>query len=727
MGDGGGRVFGGDRDKALSARRILAGYYRDDPTHRIVHAFNETTPRSSVGVYAYKDFLWRDQTIKKGDLSSFKLSHFSGGPGYVYARSSWDEAATHFFFKCGDRFTAHQHLDVGNFLIYRGGELVGDGGHYDGFGTDHDVNYHLRTIAHNTIRVHDPSETWPGIRAGRVTGNDGGQHHNWPHHNGAVTDPAAWHKNRKLYDIADMLAFEDRGKWLYLAGDCSRAYSPKKLDYFTRQIVYIRPGTFVIFDRVAAKDAAFKKTWTLQTAKRPERSSGKWIVTNGKGRLFIQTLLPAGATTELFRGEKLYSYGGKSYPPKRNTGPAPECRMEVSPITPSKTDCFLHVLTATDAPTRTIPEARVTTTDKQVTVTIDKTKITFAKPTVGGAITVSGSRKAFPTKITPTAQPSSPRAPMEIPVLVVKYFPVKGDLIDVGVTGDWGASLKDTRAKTDKLTATVCGALQDGSRYHGYKNPNAKPSLTYRIVKTIEYLEPLPTTPRPGRRVPNTDYNAIMKKIDIRQWVERKGVKEVWIWGYHGGVVNLWESNMAGPMGDISNSNRDPKDLPILTKTYTVYHYNYQRGASEAVEDHMHQFEAVLNHVDGRHRTPPDKWGDLLFWGKFVGSDRTHKIVRPGCGWSHYPPNAKGDYDWANKRFVETDIEDWRPDRTGVRKRINCDRWDGDSLKWFVYWMQNLPGAGNGLAYRGKKLTNWWIFIGDFDAAMSRSLKLTEK
>ena len=105
-----------------------------------------------------------------------------------------------------------------------------------------------------------------------------------------------------------------------------------------------------------------------------------------------------------------------------------------------------------------------------------------------------------------------------------------------------------------------------------------------------------------------TDYNKIMQRVGIKQWVEEKGVKEVWLWGYHGGVVGLWESNMAGPFGDISNSNRDPNDLPVLKKTYTVYHYNYQRGASEAVEDHMHQIEAVLNYVDGRDRTPPDQW-----------------------------------------------------------------------------------------------------------------------
>jgi hypothetical protein len=32
--------------------------------------------------------------------------------------------------------------------------------------------------------------------------------------------------------------------------------------------------------------------------------------------------------------------------------------------------------------------------------------------------------------------------------------------------------------------------------------------------------------------------------------------------------------------------------------------------------------------------------------------------------------------------------------------------------------MQSLPGADNGLTYRGRPLTNWWCFIGDFDGAM---------
>jgi hypothetical protein len=316
--------------------------------------------------------------------------------------------------------------------------------------------------------------------------------------------------------------------------------------------------------------------------------------------------------------------------------------------------------------------------------------------------------------------------PYTIPVLVVCYFPIKGDRIDIDVTGDVGDPLADVRDRTDEATRTLVQSLEMGSTYHGYKDPAARPSLHYQVVDTIEFLEPLPVCEKVDDQAPMTDYYAIMDRVDIRRWVEDEGVKEVWLWAYHGDVVGLWESNMAGPYGDISNSRRYPDDLPVLSKTYTVYHYNYGRRPSEAMENHIHQIEHVLNYVDGRDETPEEKWQDLLFWGQFVGSDRSHLIVSPRCGWAHCPPNAEKQYDWKNRRYVLTDIEDWTPEGTGERMSINCERWDSDQLEWFVYWMQNLPGANNGITYRGCPLTNWWTFIGDFDGAMDAGLDLVE-
>jgi len=376
MGDGGGRLFGGDRDKTLNARRILAAHYRNDPAHQAVHAFDERTPRASVGDFAFKDFLWRDTSIPTADLSAFKLSHHSPGPGYVYARSSWDEDATYFFFKCGNRFTAHQHLDVGTFLIYKGGELVGDGGHYDGFGTPHDVNYHLRTIAHNTLRVIDPNETWEvrgrdPIRAGKVTSNDGGQRYDFPQHNGASPDATHWLATREIWETGEILAFEDKGDHVFIKADCTKAYSATKLDTFIRQIVFLRPGTFIIVDTVRVKDPAFKTIWNLQAMKPPTRNDqGTWTWSNGNGRLFLQTLLPEKTDVALYTGEQLYVIDGTNYPPQRDTGPAPECRMEVSPSEAQTDYLFVHVLTATDTQTENVPLAKADVSGNTIRVTL---------------------------------------------------------------------------------------------------------------------------------------------------------------------------------------------------------------------------------------------------------------------------------------------------------------------------------------------------------------------
>jgi hypothetical protein len=390
LGDGGGRVFSGERDKELTVRRILVNRFRDDPDHQAVHAYNETTPKASVWTNAYRDLVWRDPAVAKADHKRSKLSHFSPGAGCVFARSSWDDDATYFSFRCGKRFTSHQHLDVGHFNVYKHAELAGDGGQYDSFGVDHDVNYHLRTIAHSTMLIHDPQERWPRIRAGNVTGNDGGQHHNWPHHNGAVLDAQEWLKDRQLYDIADIPAFEDRGAYLYVAGDATRAYSAKKLDYFTRQIVYLRPDTLVIFDRVKSKDAAFKKTWLLQAMRTPASQPPHLVITNGKGRLFVQTLLPEDPVVRLCSGRELYQYGGRSYPPAADIGEAPACRVEVSPGRPAECDLFLHVLTAASAHTASAPTARMERTPDAVAVKVGPARITFLASQVGGRIELDG-------------------------------------------------------------------------------------------------------------------------------------------------------------------------------------------------------------------------------------------------------------------------------------------------------------------------------------------------
>jgi len=320
-------------------------------------------------------------------------------------------------------------------------------------------------------------------------------------------------------------------------------------------------------------------------------------------------------------------------------------------------------------------------------------------------------------------------APSTIRVYVVGYFPAMGEFID----GEWavenkGATVASIQERTEKLTQEACKLLMEGSRFRGYKNASAQPALRYEVVGRKDFQEAIPLRAKVGEDAPLPDYAAVMNRINAKELVESKGVQQIWMWGYHG-KIGLWESNMSSPTGDVSNSDRDQTDLPVFKKTYTVFHYNYGRGVGEMLENHMHQLEHLLNYADGRDFTPPEKWSELLFWGKFVGSDASHKIVtKPArCGWTHYAPNSESDYDWANPRYVETDIEDWRPDGIGKTQLMNADRWDRDGIKWRVYWLQAIPSVGHGLSLNGKRLRNWWDFVSDWDLARREKWKLVEE
>lgn len=231
-----------------------------------------------------------------------------------------------------------------------------------------------------------------------------------------------------------------------------------------------------------------------------------------------------------------------------------------------------------------------------------------------------------------------------------------------------------------------------------------------------------------------------LSRAGICDYVDNKGVTEVWVWMYHSDITYPIESNMAmgrlsrdywnyDGYGDISNSQRE-NDLPICDHTYTVYEFNYGRELREVIEDFGHQLEALLNFADDSDSKQPGD--DGLFWKRWVGSEyKDGKIYNPGCGWTHYAPNGNGDYQWYNEASVLSDCEDWKPDGSGVKKSVNCHTWAGNvcsddgGVAWKTWWMQNLPGKDNKLSYNGKPLRNWWDFIVDFDKAIAQGKKLT--
>jgi len=194
------------------------------------------------------------------------------------------------------------------------------------------------------------------------------------------------------------------------------------------------------------------------------------------------------------------------------------------------------------------------------------------------------------------------------------------------------------------------------------------------------------------------------------------------------------ESNMSSPTtGDVSNSTRDPADLPVYGHTYVVFGINFRRSQAEAVHNVGHQLESIFSYVNQRYEGNTN-----LFWNKFVGLDAAGNFVKGRAGSTHYPPNAIQEYDYLNATAAPSDIEDWRADGTGSRKPVSVTTWGNRTFpwpgaqdfpqrvetQWYIHWFQSMPGLNNVIPLQSGVMTNWWRFFADWDAAINAGIGL---
>ncbi len=346
---------------------------------------------------------------------------------------------------------------------------------------------------------------------------------------------------------------------------------------------------------------------------------------------------------------------------------------------------------------------------------------------------------------TPTAFQATPAAgyTKRVPIVLINFIPtVNGSQINDALWEGrpaygypWGQTLliSDIQAYISGLSSRVKFSLEEGSRFRGYKTPAAQPYLGYQVVAIYNFYDEM----KPGQLYPGSstgylpDLHDILGRIPAQNLVEVQGVKEFWVnihemWGQ--GEIVFPESNMSSPTtGDISNSHLIADDLPVFAKTYVVYGTNYFRSQSEAVHNHGHQLEAMFTHVNWLQDA-----NYVLFWDNFVGRSNGN-FITGRCGWTHMPPNTTTGYDYYNPALVLSDCEDWRPDGTGQQTLVNASTWSNLVYNWptpvpfgqqgetqfFIYWMQNMPGAGNTIPYGTTTMENWWDIVGDWDAAIT--------
>ncbi|MCX6211284.1 MAG: hypothetical protein NT104_01795 [Bacteroidetes bacterium] len=353
--------------------------------------------------------------------------------------------------------------------------------------------------------------------------------------------------------------------------------------------------------------------------------------------------------------------------------------------------------------------------------------------------------------------PSNSSAKIIVPIVVVNYYPtLNGIDIDTKRAPGYGSlspiTLKDLKDKTIQFLNLTKFGLEEGSKFRAYNNSSQASNVSFKIVKYINLYEikrglkdkPDAALSAQDKLTPvfQPDYFDVFNKINLQTLVEGSGVKEVWFSlrplsseypvvkdSLTNGLtaanfLNLPESNMSSPSGDVSNSYRMSNDLPVYNKTYLVYGYNLETSSANMIHNRGHQIEAQMNQLDNR------------FWG--VGASQTDGYAdstRLGC--THKPPNTTKDYDWNNKTLTASDIEDWKP-AGGIKKLINSDRWmninytipnpvnlipydpNDPQLKWLIFWMQSIPGYNNGIT----GVNDWWDLFYNWDNAVKNNSKL---
>ena len=366
--------------------REIATLYGSSPNvQRLLGLFNKKNYTERL---PFMPFLQKYPQGTPGASSSGKGAMYFDGTGEVIMRSGTGVDDTYALFVSGGRTSYHKHFDNNHFTIYKKGYRALDTGTRPEPGW-HLSHYYARTVAHNCVTIRMPDERMPGYWGGGASTekkfepipNDGGQSSTL----GSV--------------LKEMRTTDD---YVYLASDATKSYNSKKASLVVREFIYFYPDLFVVFDRVAAIDKNYPKTWLIHTINEPVmKGDREFSETSDGGKMICRTLYPANAMlTKIGGSGKDFWSDGRNWPlpkltpqeygynmnlPPANHPQLGHWRMEVSPQTASKEDMFMHIIQVGNKNLSDLPDTETFETATQIgvkftylgknhTLTFDKTK-----------------------------------------------------------------------------------------------------------------------------------------------------------------------------------------------------------------------------------------------------------------------------------------------------------------------------------------------------------------
>jgi hypothetical protein len=257
------------------------------------------------------NFLFWDDTAPENDYHGLPLSYYAQGIENAAVRSSWKTNAVWAAFKGGPYINypenGEEYFDKGSLAIMNGNKPL--------------IVNATGALLRNTPGTTDGSDFYQPLYDDNF--GDGGQRDIY---NIFYTgEPTPWGQGNALR--ADgartrMRYFEDKGSYVFMEAwhleDEYPRYSglTATLSAWTRDVIYLRPGTFVVYDRATVTDPSIAQWMQFHVRQKPVAATAsvagvkRWDIGSGTGYAgTVQTVLPVGhadSIVDLFNGHKVY-------------------------------------------------------------------------------------------------------------------------------------------------------------------------------------------------------------------------------------------------------------------------------------------------------------------------------------------------------------------------------------------------------------------------------------
>lgn len=218
----------------------------------------------------YSDYLYDLASITERPLSELSTAYWAPGTGSFSMRDSWTTSSAYANFMCGPYSESHAHQDQGSFVIFKGSWLAYDANIDGRSGIEQDQKYH------NMVRF-----------------ESGGT------------------QVRQTYNRScNMRALAHNSAWTYALADTTPLYA-SSVAKSEREFIFIKPSTFIVYDRADATSASAARIWTMNFPRAPSIQGNTTTLVAGTNRFDMTRLAPANVipTVTMWRDANSAQYG----------------------------------------------------------------------------------------------------------------------------------------------------------------------------------------------------------------------------------------------------------------------------------------------------------------------------------------------------------------------------------------------------------------------------------